>query len=47
MNQMIKKRIEEINSGRVPEGYKKTPFGIFPHDWETVSLGTISLNRGA
>lgn len=35
MNQVIKKRIEEINSGRVPEGYKQTPFGIFPCDWET------------
>lgn len=34
MNQIIKKRIEEINSGRVPEGYKQTPFGIFPYDWE-------------
>lgn len=34
MNQTIKKRIEEINSGIVPEGYEKTSFGIFPCDWE-------------
>ena len=35
MNQVIKKRIEDINNGIVPKGYKKTPFGIFPRDWET------------
>ena len=34
MNQQIKKRIEEINSGKIPEGYTKTDFGIFPNDWE-------------
>ena len=42
MNQTIKKRIEEINSGIVPEGYEKTSFGIFPCDWEKdKSLGDI------
>lgn len=35
MNQTIKDRIEKINNGIVPEGYKKTPFGIFPCDWVT------------
>lgn len=35
MNQTIRKRIEDINNGIVPEGYKQTPFGIFPCDWET------------
>lgn len=34
MNQEIKKRIEDINNGIVPEGYMQTPFGIFPCDWE-------------
>lgn len=34
MNQTIKKRIEEINNGIVPDGYEKTSFGIFPCDWE-------------
>lgn len=34
MNKTIKKRIEEINNGIVPEGYEKTSFGIFPCDWE-------------
>lgn len=35
MNQAIRKRIADINNGIVPEGYKQTPFGIFPRDWET------------
>ena len=34
MNQTIKKRIEEIKNGSVPEGYKKTKVGIVPVDWE-------------
>ena len=38
MNQAIKKRIEDINNGIVPEGYKQTPFGIFPCDWENKNL---------
>lgn len=41
MNTTIKKRIEEINSGRVPEGYEKTSFGIFPCDWEKSCLGDL------
>lgn len=41
MNTTIKKRIEEINSGRVPEGYEKTSFGIFPCDWENKKFHQI------
>lgn len=42
MHKTIKKRIEEINNGIVPEGYEKTSFGIFPCDWEKdKSLGDI------
>lgn len=41
MNQTIKKRIEEIKSGIVPEGYEKTSFGIFPCDWEKKKLQQI------
>lgn len=41
MNTTIKKRIEEINSGRVPERYEKTSFGIFPCDWEKSCLGDL------
>lgn len=33
MNQEIKRRIESIRNGEVPEGYQKTAFGIFPCDW--------------
>ena len=46
MKTTIKKRIEEINSGRVPEGYEKTSFGIFPCDWIKVSLGEVSAKKG-
>lgn len=46
MNTTIKKRIEKINSGRVPEGYEKTSFGIFPRDWIKVSLGEVSEKKG-
>lgn len=31
----IKRRIDQINNGEIPDGYKKTEFGIFPCDWET------------
>lgn len=41
MNTTIKKRIEEINSGQVPEGYEKTSFGVFPCDWEKSCLGDL------
>lgn len=34
MKPEIKQRIEQINNGQVPEGYKKTELGIFPYDWE-------------
>ena len=35
MNQQIKQRIEQVNNGQVPTGYKETEFGIFPCDWVT------------
>ena len=35
MNQPIKQRIEQVNNGQVPTGYKETEFGIFPCDWVT------------
>lgn len=50
MNQEIKKRIEQINKGIVPEGYKKTDFGIFPEDWVTDKtlgdLGKFGKGKG-
>lgn len=41
MNQIIKQRIEQINNGEIPDGYKKTQFGIFPCDWETKTLDQL------
>lgn len=34
MNNEIKKRIESINNGTAPVGYKKTKVGIVPEEWE-------------
>ncbi len=34
MQEEIKKRIEMIQQGEVPEGYKKTRLGIVPIDWD-------------
>lgn len=41
MKPEIKKRIEQFNNGETPEGYKKTDFGVFPSEWETVFLGNL------
>lgn len=35
MTNEIKQRIEQINRGEVPRGYKKTAVGIVPQEWET------------
>ena len=50
MKPEIKQRIEQINNGQVPEGYKKTEFGIFPSDWVTdkklKDIGSFDKGRG-
>lgn len=50
MTSEIKQRIEQINNGQVPEGYKKTEFGIFPSDWVTdkklIDIGSFDKGRG-
>ncbi len=47
MNAEIKTRIEMINKGEVPEGYKETKVGIIPEDWEVKRLGEVGeLFRG-
>ena len=50
MTSEIKQRIEEINKGQVPEGYKKTDFGVFPSDWATdkklKDIGSFDKGRG-
>ena len=35
MNSEVKQRIEQLNNGEIPKGYKKTDFGVFPSDWVT------------
>ena len=35
MKPEIKQRIEQLNNGKIPKGYKKTDFGVFPCDWVT------------
>jgi len=42
MTPEVKKRIEDINNGVVPEGYKKTKVGIIPSKWENYKLRDIS-----
>lgn len=44
MIEEIKKRIAAINSGIIPEGYKKTKVGIVPVEWEVVKLYDIGKN---
>jgi len=36
MKPEIKERIDKINRGQVPEGYKRTEVGIIPKDWEVM-----------
>lgn len=42
MNPEIKRRIEQIRWGEVPEGYKKAKQCICPADWETTSLRELA-----
>lgn len=42
MNEETKKRIAAINSGIIPEGYKKTKVGIVPVEWDRYKLSDIS-----
>lgn len=53
MKQEIKERIELINKGIVPAGYKKTPVGICPIEWNNSFIGEVTkqpsygLNKSA
>lgn len=53
MKQEIKERIELINKGIVPAGYKKTHVGICPIEWDASFIGEITkqpsygLNKSA
>lgn len=47
MTEEIKQRIEIIKAGKVPVGYKKTQFGVFPDEWVTdKTLGDMFLFYG-
>lgn len=41
MEKIIRDRIEKIEKDIVPEGYKKTPIGIIPQDWQVKKLGEV------
>lgn len=41
MKKEIKERIDMINKGEVPEGYKKTKLGIIPEEWKVDSIKNI------
>jgi len=45
MTPEIKERIDQIRSGNVPEGYKRTRMGIALADWNEVTLGEIYSER--
>ena len=50
MKSEIKQRITQLNNGEIPDGYKKTDFGVFPCDWATdkklKDIGTFGKGRG-
>lgn len=50
MKAEIKERITKLNNGEVPNGYKKTEFGVFPCDWITdkklKDLGAFGKGKG-
>lgn len=46
MKEEIKARIAAINSGIVPEGYKKTKVGIVPEEWAVVRFQNITERTG-
>ena len=42
MKQEIKDRIEQINNGIVPEGYRSTSIGVLPEDWNVKKLKDVA-----
>lgn len=45
MNEETKKRIAAINSGIIPEGYKKTKVGIVPVEWEDTHFSELCIEK--
>ena len=46
MNEETKNRIAAINSGIIPEGYKKTKVGIVPVEWEVIRFQDVTSKTG-
>ena len=50
MDKEVKQRLEKLNNGEIPKGYKKTDFGVFPSDWVTdkklIDIGTFGKGKG-
>ena len=50
MKSEIKQRIDQLNNGEIPNGYKKTESGVFPCDWVTDKklndIGVFGKGRG-
>ena len=44
MTNEIKQRIEQIQNGEIPEGYRYTNVGISPKDWDYGCLGDVLYN---
>ena len=42
MKESIKKRIEAVRRGEVPEGYCKVHPYVIPYDWNVVKLGNVT-----
>lgn len=42
MKQEIRERIEKIQKGEVPEGYRKTKVGIIPIEWNVEKIGALT-----
>ena len=41
MTPEVKKRIEQIRRGIVPEGYKKSKIGIVPVEWQDTEFSSL------
>ena len=42
MTPEIEKRIKAVQAGRVPAGYKRTPIGVIPKEWNMTSLKDVA-----
>ena len=45
MTPVIKRRVEQLRHGEVPEGYKRTKAGVVPAEWEEVRIGDVLTQR--